>query len=830
MKTFERGQPVEESLEKGEVIAGRREKFFVDGLRGREIYGRIFTESTSDVPQIAVSTADDRLGFAVATASSKNAQESAAGMAEWAFTFRIPDALYDADTHKLVFEYAGAKRAFSFVGDPMILLPKKTRARAAAKTAIDLPGAENLQSTVTQTLLPQALVAVMSGLQAQTQALQFLVQHRSIEAATGSAAPVPLVDRYGGEMPDAALKTGAGQDFVWLGIIDWHFRTQRPQHLASHIADAGHRVFYISITFEPADGKGRFRVASAPHAGVYEIRLRLSGTVPKNIYSGFTDQQLAEIQEALDEMATLLHIQSPIVVIQYPSWHRAAAAFPGAIVVHDCLDFLAGFSNVTPEMVELEEELTASADAVVTSSQPLADYVSKVRPNTIVRNAADVEFFAKAADKRSRPSGRRPVVGYFGAISEWYEIKWVEKAARAHPEWDFVLIGSHAGCDVQGVKALKNVRLTGEVPYSKLPKHLAGFDVAVIPFKLTDLIKCTNPVKLYEYMAAGVPVVASAMPEVVNATDLVYIAEDAEDFGRQIARALQEDTPQLQSKRRAWASRHTWESRAEEFLDTVPGLTPPVSVVVLTYNNWAFTRACLRSVLTLSEYPRLEVIVVDNGSTDETRGGLEKIARHDERVRVILNDSNLGFAAGNNVGLREARGEYVILLNNDTFVTRGWVRDLIRPLQLDPKVGLTGPLTNNIGNEQKIIINYGNMHEMAAHSRRFVKRHFRERLSVAALAFFCVATRRDVLDKVGLLDESYGVGFYEDDDYCKRLAAAGYDIQVVDDVFVHHHLSASFDKLGSEKKKELMERNKAIFEKRWGTWKPHVYRKAQGFG
>jgi hypothetical protein len=101
---------------------------------------------------------------------------------------------------------------------------------------------------------------------------------------------------------------------------------------------------------------------------------------------------------------------------------------------------------------------------------------------------------------------------------------------------------------------------------------------------------------------------------------------------------------------------------------------------------------------------------------------------------------------------------------------------------------------------------------------------------VKALAFFCVAIRRDVIAKVGLLDEEYQLGFFEDDDYCARARQAGYRVVVCDDVFVHHHLSASFGKLGTLERGALMKRNRELFESKWGPWEPHRYRDAPGFG
>lgn len=248
-----------------------------------------------------------------------------------------------------------------------------------------------------------------------------------------------------------------------------------------------------------------------------------------------------------------------------------------------------------------------------------------------------------------------------------------------------------------------------------------------------------------------------------------------------------------------------------------------VSVVVLTYNNLEFTKACLDSLEAFTGYPNWELIVVDNKSGDDTPKFLKGYAASRPNLNVILNDENTGFAAGNNIGLAAAAGEYLIILNNDTFVTQGWMLDLIRHLK-DSNVGLVGPVTNNIGNEAKIDVGYTNMGEMASAAYEYTSRHSRQLLDVRTLAFFGVAMSRQVYAKVGPLDEDFGRGFFEDDDYCNRVRQAGYRVAVAEDVFVHHHLSASFGELDDSVRKELFEKNKAIYEKKWGEWIPHRYR------
>jgi GT2 family glycosyltransferase len=292
-----------------------------------------------------------------------------------------------------------------------------------------------------------------------------------------------------------------------------------------------------------------------------------------------------------------------------------------------------------------------------------------------------------------------------------------------------------------------------------------------------------------------------------------------------VRRALAEpaDEPMI-ARRQEFAARQTWRHRAIALTDAFrTAEAPRVSVIVLTYNNLPLTQACLKS-LDDSDYPNLELIVVDNHSTDGSPEWLRTWAAGRPHTRLVLNDTNTGFAAGNNIGLRVATGEYLVILNNDTFVTRGWIRTMLAHFKRSPKLGLLGPVTNNIGNEAKIEIEYATMEEMAKKAQDHTLAHPGRSIRLGTAAFFCVMMRRAVLEEVGELCEEYSRGFFEDDDYCRRVERAGWSIECADDVFVHHHLSASFDALGATAKRELFERNKAIYESKWGTWEPHAYR------
>ena len=251
---------------------------------------------------------------------------------------------------------------------------------------------------------------------------------------------------------------------------------------------------------------------------------------------------------------------------------------------------------------------------------------------------------------------------------------------------------------------------------------------------------------------------------------------------------------------------------------------PQVSVIIVAYKNEDLTRLCVESVLAETLYPNLEVIVVDNASPDGTANTLRYYEMRDQRITVILNDENRGFAAANNQGLAIAEGEFIVLLNNDTVVPRGWLLPLLRHLQ-DPEIGMVGPVTNFAGNEAKIDVPYPSLEEMPDFAADRMQEKEGRCFDIEVLAMFCVMLRRDVFDSVGLLDEDFKIGMFEDDDYSRRVRERGYRTVCAEDAFVHHFGQAAFkDLLASGEYQTIWDANQAHFEKKWGKWEAHRHR------
>lgn len=238
----------------------------------------------------------------------------------------------------------------------------------------------------------------------------------------------------------------------------------------------------------------------------------------------------------------------------------------------------------------------------------------------------------------------------------------------------------------------------------------------------------------------------------------------------------------------------------------------PVSIVIPAFNQAEITRQCVASIVANTVHP-YQVILVDNGSDPP----LALSFSGQEKVRVVRSETNLGFAAGVNLGLAQAAGD-VVLLNNDTLVPEGWLLRLHAVLHDAPDIGAVGPMSNQVSGSQLIPgLTFSSQDEINRFARQRREAFGDAIRNVARLVGFCMLIRGEVVRKVGVFDEQFATGNFEDDDYCVRILRAGYRLCVDEGSFVFHYGSQTFQAMGlvGDSWQSLIATNEARFGAKW---------------
>jgi GT2 family glycosyltransferase len=217
-------------------------------------------------------------------------------------------------------------------------------------------------------------------------------------------------------------------------------------------------------------------------------------------------------------------------------------------------------------------------------------------------------------------------------------------------------------------------------------------------------------------------------------------------------------------------------------------LAPLTSIIILTHNGLSFTKECISSIFTHTR-ENFELILIDNASTDGTVQYLNTLPK----TTVIANKINRGFSGGCNQGLKAAKGEYIVFLNNDTVVTRGWLKRLLWWLNHDESIGIVGPRSNYIVAEQVVHpVPYKSIQELPHFAARWSIDNYKQGREATYLSGLCMAFRKTLVSQIGGLDERFFPGYYEDTDFCVRARIYGKRLWIANDVYLHHYGSSSF--------------------------------------
>jgi glycosyltransferase involved in cell wall biosynthesis len=367
--------------------------------------------------------------------------------------------------------------------------------------------------------------------------------------------------------------------YLFLYAPSWFGATRfSKHHLAHHLASRGARVLFVESPLTPLSIHRGPTFAAELGASLSAPRLvepnlwvrRHFLPVPFHAATRLTDTRLANrigqrlLAPVIRRDVQRLDLRRPIIIASLPHAADALALLPKRAVVYHCADDYSAVSGFPHSLPELEADLCRQADLVITTSETLCRDRQAWNPNTYwVANGADVDHFSRPAapapDLNSIP---RPILGFVGGLSEWVDFDLLGAIADLHPEWSLVLIGPPSP-RAASLVTRSNVYLLGARPYPTLPSYLAGFDVALIPFKRDQVTHHADPIKAYEYLAAGLPVVATDMPALRRLLDVVWLADSVESFERAIELALAHGSDGRVARQQK-AAKHSWAARFAE--------------------------------------------------------------------------------------------------------------------------------------------------------------------------------------------------------------------------------------------------------------------------
>lgn len=254
-----------------------------------------------------------------------------------------------------------------------------------------------------------------------------------------------------------------------------------------------------------------------------------------------------------------------------------------SLTVYYCTDSWADFSSVDGnKMARLEEHLCRRADVVFATGHALAAEKRKLNPEThLATHGVAHAQFARALDPdlptpADLADCAQPVLGFYGLIEDWMDQELVAYLAERHPEWTIALLGKVC-VDISRLQKYSNIRFLGRKPHAELPAYCKRFAVGLLPHKINNLTLHMNPIKLREYLSAGLPVVSTALPEVACYGYLCTVADSYAEFEQAIQAAIATDTPILRKERSDKMAAETWERKVTQLTTTVMKFKSPRS-------------------------------------------------------------------------------------------------------------------------------------------------------------------------------------------------------------------------------------------------------------
>jgi glycosyltransferase involved in cell wall biosynthesis/beta-glucosidase/6-phospho-beta-glucosidase/beta-galactosidase len=369
------------------------------------------------------------------------------------------------------------------------------------------------------------------------------------------------------EQPVTATVGAPIPDLVVLSHLRWSWVWQRPQHIVSRLArmraaDCA-RTWFVE---EPVTGDvAEPELGSEEVDGLTRVWLVLPrSAAPDEKHLGFDDPAAAGYGDLVAEFLRAAgRPVGPDVWLYTPMALDVAQRLGAGRLVYDVMDDLASFQNAPTGLVLRQRRLLAEADVVFTGGPSLHRSVRPLRRDRVHLFRSGVETGHYAASRLLRRPHERPVAGYVGVLDERLDLRLVADLATELPDWIIRMVGPVAKIDPAQLPQGPNLEYPGLVAYADLPRVMAGFDVALMPFALNEATRSISPTKTLEYLAAGLPVVSTPVPDVVgDYTDVVHLADDGAAFAAACRAVLEDDVAARDRRVRPLQARQEWDAIA----------------------------------------------------------------------------------------------------------------------------------------------------------------------------------------------------------------------------------------------------------------------------
>ncbi len=638
------------------------------------------------------------------------------------------------------------------------------------------------------------------------------------------------------------------KSIIIYGNLEFDFRPQRPQKLAAELSLL-HPVTYIDpIAIDQGRGeKGLYQPMPQSHPDLYLLDLPFLGFLRENrgLWSApLSAQESRSLFFAINCSLTRNDIRPTLSIIMHPAYYAVPALSP-VPCIYDCMDLMQGFNNVHHDIAAGEARLFKDSRVTVFSSEWLHDFHQKyTNDSQVIRNGYDRKNFIihkerdsnkERVESISELEGVRSdyglVIVYVGAIADWFSkdlFVGLIKGCQDLPIRFICIgrddIGLQEACIYSGLNA-DLIKFTGELDHGTSMELVESADVGLIPLDHNlELIKATNPVKVYEYLSKGLKVISNPIPEVMRMQcEHIRIAEGVKDWVAGIKDLLDlkrdgrfPSKDDIRDSCSELLSCSSWDQRSKAYFELINthmthnSKCIGVDAIIPTTGSHTVVIDCVRS---LCHFDFSSIILILNGDPlPEVMTGLADIqdSYPDIPIRIYPFGEQLGFSRSVNLGISKSSAEFYLIVNDD-IIFSPWsllpIFEMIDEDKAKAPCSILNITTTNIDGDAFRPHSYYSLEDFYAESERRYYNYGTFQIEAKRLGMNCSLVPKTVFESVGGLPEVSGLGYGEDDIFFMKALELGYSLMYLPGAFAHHIGSLTFNTKSVSMKTQLVKTN-----------------------